>query len=364
MGGERYRIASFNMYQFNLRSDASIKKDLALIAKIIQKNSFDIVAMQEVLTPEVIKLLLRHLPGWNYRWAQPRYMTDDRFRNKYTDNIKQRQRVKGFSMSQREAEGYAFLWNTQRFDLASYRDKNGQEKIFEPRIYNQYRLDRKSGQQPLARNPYYGKFMPLFAGRRRGIELRLINTHITFGDTGKANLRRQELKVLFDQVYRKIHNDRIDETDPNIVSYTIMMGDYNLNLKRQWTKTPFMTAPDKSGNSMEVYTIPDSISSVQPGSNAVGTIVTVQESLSTLSRPDRDNYNENRQLANNFDHFSYSQRYGSDGICKKAYAVNEIKYVSNEYKPRDPTKVQNETPVDIYKRAISDHLPISMDIII
>lgn len=98
MGGERYRIASFNMYQFNLRSDASIKKDLALIAKIIQKNSFDIVAMQEVLTPEVIKLLLRHLPGWNYRWAQPRYMTDDRFRNKYTDNIKQRQRVKGFSM--------------------------------------------------------------------------------------------------------------------------------------------------------------------------------------------------------------------------------------------------------------------------
>ena len=128
-------IGSFNLYKYRaFEANEESRKDVMRIAQIIMDAKFDIVALQEVFNKAAVANIARALGlEWRYSWESPP------------------------SKSAVAAEGYGFLWNTRRFDLPKY---EGNES--EPRIFNQYKLDYLSGQKPLIRNPYYGRFVPTF----------------------------------------------------------------------------------------------------------------------------------------------------------------------------------------------------------
>lgn len=240
----KIRIASFNIEKFSRQSvyyaeDSESRKDIEMIAKIIRENNFDIIALQEVFHPEALKCLLRVLSNeipidvpvsrmgsytaqiagfksdkWEARWAKPR--------TKYSDMA---------------AEGYAFIWNTKRIELS----KNMKGKAFEPRIADYGHASE------LVRPPLIARFNPL----RSYYEIRLINTHIVFSikdeDKLRSNqdgelissstkLRNLELQILLKGIYKRfsemvVDYRGIDKYARNLVPYTFLLGDYNLNLQ-------------------------------------------------------------------------------------------------------------------------------------
>ena len=196
-----YKIGSFNMRNLSYRSN----RDFDKIAQIIDEEDFDIVAMQEVLNENVFNQLLKCLhPGkkqWAYRWFQPK------LKNNYDTEDKR-------------GEGYAYLWNTKRIDLVKTSLADGTVRESQPVIWSQY--SKKNGGR-LEREPYYARFSP--AGKPGGsfFEIRLINTHIIYGDTKFERL--EEFHKLVENVYVNIANRRYGN---NMPAYTILLGDYNL----------------------------------------------------------------------------------------------------------------------------------------
>lgn len=143
-----YKLGSFNMYKFQAyRSDDKIKKDLDNIANIISSEKFDIVAMQEILDETPMKMILNRLGKiWAGAWAKPN------------------------SRSVQASEGYAFIWNTNRVTLAESLMTSG-KRVYQPRIYQQYRIDKSIGQKELVRDPFYARFKPI----NQNYEIRIIN---------------------------------------------------------------------------------------------------------------------------------------------------------------------------------------------
>lgn len=290
------------MYKFNLRSDIEISKDFNMLARIIKDASFDIVAMQEALSETAVKELIKILgSSWDYSWEAPR------------------------SVNSIAAEGYAYIWNKNKFSLISPSDSITENKyIKNPRIYNDY--NTKLGK--LVRNPYYARFKPKLGY----FELRLINTHITFSsstddDTISGSdliMRRREFEILLD-IYRKL-SEECNNSRPH---YTLLLGDYNLNLKRfksQYTIDEFSTITDRNGENKIIRT--------------------VQEELSTLKKnePDEPSQNEDDYLSSNYDHFSYDIFKFKD-ITIESHRINTLSmYYNNNIKE--------------HKRKVSDHLPI------
>lgn len=218
-----YKLGSFNMYKFQAyRSDDKIKKDLDKIAEIIYTEKFDIIAMQEIFDEKPMNMILQRLgvSKWKGAWAKPN------------------------SRSSQAAEGYAFMWNTDRIMLAESVTASG-KRTYYPRIYQQYKVDKKNGQKDLVREPFYGRFKPKY----ENYEIRIINTHIMFSNGGKDEyedetlqlsdvaMRRNEFEILVKNILTKESTWRYGN---NLTAYTILMGDYNLNLKRDWTKGPYL----------------------------------------------------------------------------------------------------------------------------
>ena len=84
-----YKIGSFNMFKFSFQSNNEIRKDMNILSRIIQDNKFDIIALQEVFSPNALDTLLGYLGRyeWDGVWDSPR------------------------SFSSIAAEGYGFIWN-------------------------------------------------------------------------------------------------------------------------------------------------------------------------------------------------------------------------------------------------------------
>lgn len=302
-----YKIGSFNVFKMNYRSDKEIKKDFELIAEIIKEEKYDIIALQEVLNENVMGLLMRYLPGWDYRWATPK---------KSVGNA---------------AEGYAFIWNSRRITLAKSITTTG-EKVFEPRILDQYKIDRKNGQLPLVRNPYYGRFTP--AGCLGGcfFEFRLINVHVRYNGSDENShsaiiMRKNEFDVLAKAIYPKIA-DKVYGN--NMPSYTIMLGDYNLNLKRPTNQSPYLN---------EMVIINDN--------GNIKKIVTVQDELTTLKKT-TDEDPQSTGYANNYDHFSY------DSL--------RFETISTEVERVDAVSKYCDDDFNRYHKTVSDHVPVTMDV--
>ena len=314
------RVASFNVKNLNLGNDeeSKQKRDLDKIATLIKE--YDIVALQEVLTPLIIegsryyKKTLTSLLGsdWKGKWVDPKSSS------KYYPYLGKDNR----------GEGYAFLWNTKNVDLLT--DKNGGEIV--PSRYSHY----KAGENKLRliRDPAYGRFKL----KNRPVEIRVITTHIIFGkpkdenlryeiDYGAVQMRRNEFNLLAGKIYKNINDNRKDE-HINAV-YTIIVGDYNLNLKGGEVSNatiPMVCCYDSYGN-----LCPD-------GDNKM---MTVQQDLTTIKK-DCSGY------ANNYDHCTYNIKIKDViGECKRIAEVNE----------NDSVEIIKQ-----YFQKVSDHVPIMVEL--
>lgn len=321
-----YKIGSFNIQEFGSRK----KVNIDLVAKIISDEHFDIIGLQEVLNGEIVRdeLIPRLKGNWDYRWDTPS------------------------KSSPSAAEGYAFLWNTDTMELSftnkieSYGEYNAKVKrVSEPHIYNQYRIDLKRGEYELQRNPYYGRFKP----KNGFCEIRLINAHIRSAKDNKEDhywgltklnegaQRRSELNILTKVIYNNISNKVYGN---NMPSYTILLGDYNLNLRTQETKSPYVPGGGDDYGVIRVY------------ENGIWRqdIVTVQNQLTTFNsvKDEKTGETVSTDYANNFDHFSYDKdRF--KGIGTRARRVNSVKkYCDNDFQK--------------HKKQVSDHVPISLQL--
>lgn len=321
-----YKIGSFNVHNMGQNvKDIKIKK----VAEIIRAHNFDIVALQEVFCskPGIITkgsysypispLLYELGVGWQAFFAAPPQARDAK-------------------------EGYVFLWNS-RVELPRTLLQDGTTRIFYPRIYNQYKLDKANQQMKLIRNPLYARFVPV---AQPMMEFRIINTHIRFSktagvdsdntdvvDISDVEMRRNEFDVLSKTIYPKISDKIYSSQEAGKVGsfYTIMIGDYNLNLNRPWTKSPYLL--------QESFEINDN--------GVVKQMRTFQESLTTIKRitPENERDFENEQkFSNNFDHATFDEHRFSTGINVKVKAENAVR--SNFFE---------------YRKEISDHIPISLE---
>jgi len=311
-------IGSFNMYKYRaFESNEESRKDVMRIAEIIHDAQFDIVALQEVFNEAAVNNLVRALGmGWRGSWASPP------------------------SISSIAAEGYGFIWNTRRFQLANY---DGVER--KPVIFNQYRLDTGRGEKPLIRNPYYGRFCPMFLDMR--FEIRLINAHILFSKASDEydeslkseptalEMRRNEFRVLASALYPKL-SDRIYGN--NCPAYTVLLGDYNLNLRQSEAIGSYLTSRVEPECIM-VY-----------DGQSVKEIITVQDELTTLKKPSAgETSSESNNLScwsNNYDHFTYD-RIRFEGISVRASRVNSLLFCKDFRE---------------HRKVISDHVPIKLEI--
>ena len=266
-----YKIGSFNMFKFSFQSDSEIRKDFTVLSRIIRDNKFDIIALQEVFSPNALDRLLNYLGRyeWEGVWGSPT------------------------SFSSIAAEGYGFIWNKRRMRLAVTTQPDGTKKTFRPHIYNQYRVDRRLGQTQLIRNPFYARFEPLDGSF---CEIRLINTHIMFSkgsstnhllDIGAVVMRKREFDILTQALYNTISDKRYGNNRP---AYTIILGDYNLNLKSSGAAGAFLN---------EIVTVQDR--------GQIKRLITVQDKLTTL-KANKAGSQEDYSIsywANNYDHFTY-----------------------------------------------------------
>lgn len=310
-----YRLGSFNLYKFH----AKTHKDLEIIRRIIVENRIDILSIQEIFSQNALDNLLMVMgPHWDGRWATPE------------------------SRSASAAEGYAFVWNKDRIGLSQRRSGS----FFEPVIHNQYSHKDGGG---LVRNPFYGRFV---IKDNTMIELRIINTHIMFSleraenesedhdssitHPGAVSMRKREFSILASKILPKLDDKAYDQQwnecdDICRKPYTILMGDYNLNLRESGAKDSFIDEP------LIIIREP----------NSEKRIVTVQSDLTTLKAKPSDGSAING-YRNNFDHFTYD---ANRPIQTKAWAVDI---------PNDASFFQGD--YERYKKDVSDHLMIMIEI--
>lgn len=318
------KIGSINCLNFKSVS----KKDVSLFAKILREQNYDIIAFQEIQSKEAMdKILLELNNGTNKPWE-------------------------GFHESQSETRTscnhyeYAFIWNTKHVHLPQNEKYYGSalyKNISYPRIYKQYRLDRKQKQIDLRYEPFYGRFQFKNNGRGPVWEIRLINTHLMFSkgkaelDIGQTLMRRNELDILTKILYDSL-SDRIYKNSSAQTAYTILLGDYNLNRKDSGAKGNQLCVRTTNEDEYETVYITDG--------NKKKEIITIQSGLTTLRKNECEQNEDCNQLANNYDHFTFDNiRFGK---CYKYVSAVDVTKFCNDYKE--------------YRDKISDHIPISIEI--
>lgn len=317
-----YKIGSFNLRNIGLSAFGN-DRDLKVIAEIIKKEQFDVVALQEVLSEGKVfsnsnsqwskKSILMELGNnWEFQWADVESKND------------------------RRHEGYAFLWNKNRLRLATTKLLDGTIRTFNPRIC-------KMNKEEMIRRPYYARFTPQGKPGGSNFEIRLICVHTYYGNDTKddRDKRQHEIDVLLKDIYPQIANRVYKEHCP---AYTILLGDYNVELKRSWhsnllrTRKPAYLIADE--NDVVISTRWDGMR-----------IKTVQDQLTTLkskiSENGSDQY-DTRGYSNNYDHFSYEELRFED-VHMKVKRIDAVrKYCGDSFEK--------------YYKTVSDHIPIMMEI--
>lgn len=329
-----YRIGSFNCRHLGKASAG--KKDLTLIARMINGEGFDVVALQELHGEEALELLLSTLNHESLNGAKWEGEADA------------------------EVSDYGFVWNAKKLRKVET-VVEGAKRVYQPTIYKQYRLDRSIGQKKFVRNPYYARFEPCHPNAAF-VELRLINTHIRFskGKDGEIDnspsavvMRQNEFAVLSRALFPSIEDKIYGNNKP---SYTILLGDYNLNLLRGHTHHPYLWME-------EVY--------VQDGKSEKR-IITVQDKLTTLKSPVDDKKEDvksqeekkkappmesltgEQHFSNNFDHCTYNRLRMQDGVQISTSRVDVLKYL-----PQDGGE---DSAYSSYLKDVSDHVPIIIEL--
>ena len=324
-----YRIGSFNVCNWSssghedqtANQDTPSVRKLNRIAEIIRKERLDIVAFQEVLSEgKMLKSLKRRLGGnWEAHWDKPK-----------KENL--------FYRGDNRNEGYGFLWRTDKFELipigkrdwiwGDYGPSNGASDILKG--------------VRLIRDPLYGRFKL----KNQRFELRLITTHILsdkpasiptgLDGVSALDMRQNEFNILAGKIYARIADQRKDIH--GVVPYTIMLGDYNLNLESSSVHratVPDMACFDAQGRRVEGI------------AHARRIIYTVQKELTSLSPT---------AYTNNFDHFSY------DGRTRAAIIKGEAKRIDAVRKYAGTGTGTEEEKFADYHDKVSDHVPIVIEI--
>ena len=328
-----YKIGSFNVRNLSF---AAGKERLDYIADLIKE--FDIVALQEVLSEGKMlegaqvnnpagqltayenSLRFRLGDNWDMCWLDPH--TDSKW-YPYLGNDSR-------------GEGYAFLWKKDKFRCPI----NEYGKEIRPRIYRQYKTDSSKGEMRLIRDPAYGRFQIV---NMPNAEIRLITTHIVYSkpsadnlskaiDHGAALMRQREFEVLARNVYTRIN---ADHNDINCnVPYTILLGDYNLNLPGSMAKSPYVrpiVVLDSQNNILPIYEMEE---------KGVMRIRTFQKELSTINDAG-DGY------SNNYDHFTYDDHAGDNIVQGTPHRLDAVERLGNH---------------KTYKEKVSDHIPVMLEI--
>lgn len=303
-----YRIGSFNLRNIgSLALKEYSRRDLSLIAKIIKKEGFDVVAIQEIRSGAEAfegsgyfkKSILAELgPDWSFRWAD-------------TESLDSRH------------ESYGFLWNNRRLMISKKNEDGtgGDSYVDLCRI----RKDK------LRRHPYYIRLSPV---NGPFIEIRLICIHTPDNN----DEIKKELDILLREIYPSIEDRRYGNNRP---AYTILLGDYNACLWRPWKdglldkQTLYLNSIYRSSDDK------DNDEVIVDGKR----IKTDQDQLTTLKKTfDLDK----RGYKNDYDHFSYDvERFGDVDIrIRRIDAVR--RYCNDDFEK--------------YFYAVSDHIPIIMEI--
>lgn len=342
-GGDMgYKIGSFNLRNIGKTALGNKnERNLSKIAEIIKEEKFDIVALQEVLSegsafsfssPDYAKksILMELGLDWGFEWA-----------NAET------------SLADTRNEGYAFLWNKRRIRLSTTKLADNKERIFYPRIC------RLRTEKELKRKPYYARFTPV--GTIEGgpwIEFRLLCIHTYYGNDTNADriIRQHELDTLMTDIYPQIA-DRVYKGD--MKHYTILMGDYNVELRRPWKdemRKQENVVRNLQGKSLVrkpatlVADAEDVIESTKWGKRR---IKTVQDQFTTLKAVNRAGNSEvveleSRGYAHDYDHFSFEESQ-FDGVKMKVRRIDAVrKYYGDDFGK--------------YLKEVSDHIPIMMEI--
>lgn len=321
------------------------KRDLETITNIISspKLNFDIIALQEVLSGGqaftqnsamgIKEGILNRLgkKEWGFEWADAGSENDPRH------------------------EGFAFIWRKRRLRLCTTKILTSYGEItrtFYPRMC-------KVNKEDMLRQPYYGRFTANGVLGGTNVEFRLICVHTYYGKSDsdlERQIRQHELDVLMKDIYPQITDRRYG--DP-MVSYTILLGDYNAEL---WTKeSRVWQEPLKRqrGGRFPAIMQTDEEGVVESNRYIGRRVKTVQDQLTTLKSKANENDNENFDMSGfsyNYDHFSYEEEKFKD---VKVH-VKRITSVVTEF-----CKVNNgeyESDFEKYYKTISDHIPIMMEI--
>jgi endonuclease/exonuclease/phosphatase family metal-dependent hydrolase len=338
-----YRIGSFNV--LNLSGNESHKRDdskaVVHIAKIIQDNNFDIVAFQELLTPQALNGIVNNLGKGEWEGIHA---------SKPISEISAGQSVKN-------SREYGFVWKKDRVTLV--RDPYIYTEI-EKRIdyiwQNHIRMqvdrikeepelkgddfDDESSAKPsslsivemkrhileafkteLIRPPMVACFRPAGFWGFLKLELRIINTHIIFSGGLKKplNQRIAEFKQIVGKMHTALNTLRFGDFRS---VYTIVAGDYNLT-------------PDH----LELYEVAEDKQFLNECENHI--ICTVQKLPTTLKTYDA-NIQGNNCYSKSYDHFSYDR--------------NRFSKISNEVSRVDCNDFKK------HRMEISDHVPIYIEL--
>lgn len=374
------RIATFNIRKFGMlsvmvKSNGESIKDLDTIGKIIRENQFDIIAIQEIYHKESLRELLENIAM--------QYPEEERLHrgSKFTGNpyisVKTAEtfayRTKHWegrwaspNSYYSDSEGYAFIWNRDRIKLVT----NMKNEVFEPRIEEYI---ASTGRESLVRPPFLGRFMPI-NGR---YEIRLINTHIAYSvpakkkneddksyepDLKDIELRQREFMTLIQTVYRRFSQKQYDisrkDTDARcLVPYTFLLGDYNLNLEkypRLEQGEAFIAAGNNKRDEMKIITLNSKLTTIKNRPEDK------PENKDKLKMWTDKSSGDEYHMANNYDHISFDDRRletdekGVGIAIPEAMVIHPFGYYRNQ-------ETAEETVYDIYRRRVSDHVPVYID---
>jgi hypothetical protein len=273
-----YIIGSFNTHNFGIKNH-----DINLIAEIIVSENFDIIALQEVISPKSFELLMQRLPpGW------------DGCCSKHGNNNQ------GFGSY---TQGFGYLWKTKRVRVCD-----------QPIIFSKY-TDIFSKDRRMIRDPYYSRFTPSGTLGGAFFEIRLINIHL------KANYDKSTDKPRTVAEYKKVTGEILGCCDKrygdNMPAYTIILGDHNLLC-------------------VECNTI---------NQQTANGIVTKQEEKTWICSDDPSK-REVARYYSDLDHFSYEEA-RFDGTTIKIERVDSVsKYCSNDFK-KHRESVSDHVPIKL-----------------
>ena len=288
-----YKIGSFNLLNLTASDETKSEKDFKKIAKIIRHEKFDIVALQEVLSEDAVKQLVKELGErrWDFKFDTPETYAG-------------------------KSEGYAYIWNNNRIMLV--------DDVKNPMIYKRYTSHYQYGSQGLVRAPYVIRLTPIHVPE---VEFRLINTHIAFNksanygeEISKADLRRKEYDILTQDVYRLVSMQRYGD---NRVAYTFLMGDYNLCLSGTETKIK---------DTVEVYLTRNLF------------LTTVQDKKTTLKQSGTVEVDD--VYSQDYDHFTFDKCY-KEKMRIKEDRVDAIGRFYNNDVELYRTEISDHVPIKI-----------------